>query len=139
MKQVELITALTSTVIQRYRKRIDESFGWAETIGGAAKLMLWGLAKTDGFFTFQIVACNLVSVSRLFANAARPVHPRHLKLPASAVQHGRNAKFDALQNNNTRFSGWLGVSQRTASGRSPAECYILSLRQAQYDCVVLSR
>ena len=33
------------TIIQRCRKRIEESFGWAKTIGGAARLKLRGLGQ----------------------------------------------------------------------------------------------
>ena len=57
-------------ISQRRRKRIAESFGWAKTIGGAAKLKLRGLAKAKGFFTFQMIAYNLIRIPKLLAQAA---------------------------------------------------------------------
>jgi transposase len=57
-------------ISQRCRKRIEESFGWIKTIGAAAKLKLRGLAKARGFFTFQMIAYNLVRLPKLLAQAA---------------------------------------------------------------------
>lgn len=57
-------------ISQRCRKRIEESFGCARTIGGAAKLKVRGLAKAKGFFTFRMIACNLIRVPKLLAAAA---------------------------------------------------------------------
>lgn len=57
-------------ISQRCRKRIEESFGRAKTIGGAAKLKLRGLARAKGFFTFQMIACNLIRIPKLLAQAA---------------------------------------------------------------------
>jgi hypothetical protein len=57
-------------ISQRCRKRIEESFGWIKTIGGAAKLKLRGLAKARGFFTLQMIAYNLIRLPRLLAQAA---------------------------------------------------------------------
>jgi hypothetical protein len=37
-------------ISQRCRKRIEDSFGWAKTIGAAARLKLRDLAKANGFF-----------------------------------------------------------------------------------------
>ena len=57
-------------ISQRIRKRIEESFGWAKTIGGAAKLKLRGLAKAKGFFTLRMIAYNLIRIPKLLAAAA---------------------------------------------------------------------
>jgi transposase len=57
-------------ISQRCRKRIEESFGWAKIIGGAAKLKLRGLAKARGFFTFSMIAYNLIRIPKLLAQAA---------------------------------------------------------------------
>ncbi len=57
-------------ISQRCRKRIEESFGWVKTIGGAAKLKLKGIAKAKGFFTFQMIAYNLIRIPKLLATAA---------------------------------------------------------------------
>jgi transposase len=56
-------------ISQRCRKRIEESFGWAKTIGGAAKLKVRSLAKARGFFTFQMIAYNLIRIPKLLAGA----------------------------------------------------------------------
>jgi hypothetical protein len=57
-------------ISQRRRKCIEESFGWAKTIGGAAKLKLRGLARAKGFFTFRMIAYNLIRIPKLLAAAA---------------------------------------------------------------------
>ena len=57
-------------ISQRCRKRIEESFGWAKTIGGAAKLKLRGLDKAKGFFTLQMIAYNLIRIPKLLTAAA---------------------------------------------------------------------
>ena len=56
-------------ISQRCRKRIEESFGWTKTIDGAAKLKLRGLAKAKGFFTFRMIAYNLIRMPKLLAQA----------------------------------------------------------------------
>ena len=57
-------------ISQRTRKCIEESFGWAKTIGGAAKLKLRGLAKANGHFMFQMIAYNLIRIPKLLKAAA---------------------------------------------------------------------
>ena len=52
-------------VSQRIRKRIEEAFGWAKTIGGIAKLKVRGLARADAAFTFRMIAYNLVRIPKL--------------------------------------------------------------------------
>lgn len=52
-------------VSQRIRKRIEEAFGWAKTIGGVAKLKVRGLARADAAFAFKIIAYNLVRIPKL--------------------------------------------------------------------------
>ena len=47
-------------VSQRIRKRIEEGFGWAKTIGGMRKLKHRGLAKVDFQFTLTFAVYNLV-------------------------------------------------------------------------------
>lgn len=54
-------------VSQRIRKRIEEAFGWAKTIGGIAKLKLRGLARADAAFTFRMIAYNLIRIPKLVA------------------------------------------------------------------------
>ncbi len=50
---------------QRIRKRIEEGFGWAKTIGGMRKLKHRGLAKVDFQFTLTFAAYNLVRLRTL--------------------------------------------------------------------------
>lgn len=56
-------------ISQRIRKRIEEAFGWAKTIGGIAKLKVRGLARADAAFTFRMIAYNLVRIPKLIAAA----------------------------------------------------------------------
>lgn len=52
------------------RKRIEEIFGWAKTVGGIAKVKVRGLARVRAVFTFAIAAYNLVRLPKLFAQRA---------------------------------------------------------------------
>src|SRR5580704_14789209 len=49
----------------RIRKRIEEAFGWAKTIGGMAKLKVRGLARAQAAFTFRMIAYNLIRLPKL--------------------------------------------------------------------------
>ncbi len=49
----------------RVRKRIEEAFGWAKTIGGMAKLKVRGLARAEAAFTFRLIAYNLIRLPKL--------------------------------------------------------------------------
>lgn len=57
-------------VSQRIRKRIEEGFGWAKTIGGLAKLKVRGLARADAAFTFRMIAYNLIRIPKLIGQTA---------------------------------------------------------------------
>jgi transposase len=57
-------------VSQRIRKRIEEAFGWAKTIGGIAKLKVRGLARADAAFTFRMIAYNLIRIPKLIDQPA---------------------------------------------------------------------
>ena len=54
----------------RIRKRIEEAFGWAETVAGLRKLRHCGLPKIDGQFTFAMAAHNLVRLPELLGEVA---------------------------------------------------------------------
>ena len=56
-------------VSQRIRKRIEEAFGWAKTIGGLAKTKLRGTKRVAFKFTFTMAAYNLIRMPRLLAAA----------------------------------------------------------------------
>jgi len=47
------------------RKRIEEIFGWAKTVGGIARVKVRGLAKVKAVFTFAIAAYNLIRIPKL--------------------------------------------------------------------------
>jgi transposase len=49
----------------RIRKRIEEAFGWAKTIGGVAKLKVRGRAKAEAAFTFRMIAYNLIRLPKI--------------------------------------------------------------------------
>jgi len=52
---------------QRMRKRIEEAFGWAKTVGGLAKTKLRGTKRVAFKFTFTMAAYNLIRMPRLLA------------------------------------------------------------------------
>ncbi len=54
---------------QRFRKRIEEAFGWIKTVAGLRKTKLRGLPKVDWSFTFAAAAYNLVRAPKLIAVA----------------------------------------------------------------------
>ena len=52
-------------VSQRIRKRIEEAFGWAKTIGGMAKTKHRGLERVGWQFTLTMAAYNLIRLPKL--------------------------------------------------------------------------
>jgi transposase len=52
-------------VSQRKRKRIEQSFGWAKTIGRMRQVMVRGLARVDQQFTLTMAAYNLTRMRTL--------------------------------------------------------------------------
>lgn len=52
-------------VSQRVRKRIEEIFGWAKTIGGLAQVKVRGLVKVHAAFLFGLAAYNLIRLPKL--------------------------------------------------------------------------
>ena len=60
----------TYAVSQRKHKLIEESFGWAKTIGGMAKVKLRGLPRVRYVFTLSMAADNLIRMPKLLAGAA---------------------------------------------------------------------
>ena len=55
---------------QRWRKRIEEGFGWVKTTGGLAKTRHRGLDRVGWMFTFTVAAYNLVRLPKLLAAAS---------------------------------------------------------------------
>jgi len=52
---------------QRRRKKIEEPFGWAKTVGGRAQAMYHGIERVRARFTLTIIACNLARLPKLLA------------------------------------------------------------------------
>ena len=50
----------------RLRKRIEEIFGWAKTVGGLRKTCFIGLAKVKAQTTFTLAAYNLTRMATIF-------------------------------------------------------------------------
>lgn len=55
---------------QRCRKKIEEPFGWAKTVGGIAQTMFRGVERVCARFTLTMVANNLARLPRLLAQEA---------------------------------------------------------------------
>ncbi len=53
---------------QKRRKKIEEPFGWAKTVGGMAQTMLRGVEKVRARFTLAMAACSLARLPRLLAS-----------------------------------------------------------------------
>ena len=49
----------------RKRKRVEEGFGWAKTVGLLRKLRHRGLARVNWVFTFTAAAYNLIRMRTL--------------------------------------------------------------------------
>ena len=52
---------------QRSRKKIEEPFGWAKTVGGMAQAVHRGLERVRARFTMTMAACNLARLPKLVA------------------------------------------------------------------------
>jgi len=52
---------------QRRRKKIEEPFGWAKTVGGMAQTLHRGLDRVRTQFTMTMAACNLARLPKLLA------------------------------------------------------------------------
>ena len=55
---------------QRFRKRIEEAFGWMKSVGGLRRPMLRGLPRVGFAFTFAAAAYNIVRLPKLLAAVA---------------------------------------------------------------------
>lgn len=54
-------------VSQKRRKKIEEPFGWAKTVGSMAQTMLLGTERLGAQFTMTMAACNLARLPKLLA------------------------------------------------------------------------
>ena len=51
----------------RHRKRIEEAFGWAKTVGGMAQTVYRGVERVRARFILTMAANNLARLPRLLA------------------------------------------------------------------------
>jgi transposase len=58
------------TISQRFRKRIEEVFGWAKTIGGLRRTRYKGRARTEFYAVMVGATYNLLRIARLMPIAA---------------------------------------------------------------------
>jgi IS5 family transposase len=54
-------------ISQKRRKKIEEPFGWAKTVGGMAQTVLRGLQRVHARFTLTMTANNLARLPKLLA------------------------------------------------------------------------
>jgi hypothetical protein len=52
---------------QKHRKKIEEPFGWAKTVGGMAQTVYRGIERVRARFTLTMAAANLARLPRLLA------------------------------------------------------------------------
>lgn len=52
---------------QRRRKKIEEPFGWAKSVGGMAQTVHRGVDRVRARFTLTMAACNLARLPKLLA------------------------------------------------------------------------
>jgi transposase len=52
---------------QQHRKKIEEPFGWAKTVGGMTQTVHRGLDRVRARFTMTMAACNLARLPKLLA------------------------------------------------------------------------
>jgi IS4 transposase len=57
-------------ISQRYRKRIEEVFGWIKGSAGLARIKLRRRARVDAAFTLGLAAYNLIRLPKLLAASA---------------------------------------------------------------------
>jgi transposase len=55
------------TLSQKHRKRIEEPFGWAKTVGGMAQTVYRGIERVRSRFILTMAAANLARLPRLLA------------------------------------------------------------------------
>jgi hypothetical protein len=70
----EVAASLGYAISQRLRKRIEEGFGWAKSVGGLTQVKVRGLDKVRAAFVFAMAAYNIVRLPKLlaFRGEARP-------------------------------------------------------------------
>jgi len=70
-------------ISQKIRKRIEEIFGWAKTIGGFRKTRYRGVQRTEAAGTMVIASLNLLRMAKLFLNQEKALkNPVEMGLPA---------------------------------------------------------
>jgi hypothetical protein len=96
---------------QQRRKKIEEPFGWAKTIGGIAQAVHRGLDRVCARFTLAMAACHLARLPRLLATRAKAE-----AVPRLVVQPGPSAEAQEPKPFRTSayFSDLLGPAAEAA-------------------------
>lgn len=79
---------------QRCRKKIEEPFGWAKTVGGLAQTLYRGIERVRARFTLTMAACNLARLPKLLtALPGKPQSglPAHDPAPPSIRVEGNRS------------------------------------------------
>jgi hypothetical protein len=71
---------------QKRRKKIEEPFGWAKTVGPMAQTMLRGVKRVGAQFTFTMAACNLARLPRCWQH--EPAGESPAPLATAAIVRG---------------------------------------------------
>src|SRR5260370_32577613 len=56
-------------VSQRFRKRVEEVFGWGKVVGTMRKVKVRGLGRVSALFTLAVATYNLVRIRNILASA----------------------------------------------------------------------
>ena len=64
MQQIEIGQSILNRTL-RHRKRIEEAFGWAKTVGGMAQTVYRGVERVRSRFILTMAANNLARLPRL--------------------------------------------------------------------------
>ena len=67
----EVAASLGYAVSPRLRKRIEEGFGWAKTVGGLIQVKVRGFAKVRAVFVFAMAPYNIVRLPKLLVPEGR--------------------------------------------------------------------
>lgn len=110
-----------SRIRQRKRKRVEDIFGWLETVGGLRKTRVIGLAKTQTAAFISGAAYNLSKVAKLSdsevaAWPARPKGVRRLRWVAGNMRIKLQIQFSrrSQHENQPEPFGWCGIQHSCA-------------------------
>ena len=97
-------------VSQKRRKKIEEPFGWAKTVGTMAQTMLRGVDRLGAQFTLTMAACNL---------ARLPKEPMSVTVPSLAASATRRRRTSRKASSLAAFKAKWSRRPRPNIGNSP--------------------